>query len=1690
MKHSLYTICFLLTGTISLLAQVQVLEDLKTLITRPANIQALAEQADGRILLAGAISQVNNLPREDIIRLNADGQPDPSFRARLGDTIVTALVVQNDQKILAGGYIRQNGQETGILFRLLSDGSPDPSFQVDTFSNRILTIEQLDNERIVVGGIFRAYGNQASSGLLMLNPDGSVFRTFSVSTANNSLFVNAILEVGTQFYIGGNVGSDAQLLRFSNNGQRDNGFVIDESVGMKNFMTVVSHIDQLSNGNIVFTTYTWEFDPRAVVVTPAGQRISSTSIPNPLGLTVTGQDQIIVSGEWNGRPDAHLVTANGLTPFVPGVEADDQVYDLLTLRSGNILVAGRFGTFKGLPREAVALLSPNRSLLPGFQPALKRSAQINQVAHLPSGKILVAGDFTQVNGSRIINVARLNRDGSLDGSFQQTTVSSEKDVRAIQVLDNGKIMVGTSASSLDPDARTPIFRLHSDGTLDNTFQISDQITLLGNIKGFTPLADGRIVAHGAFSVLTENTLFRQIALFNTNGSFEPLLSTAIQGGTINDVHLRENELILVGNNIRLDNQSPLPATAISPLGVPTNTFTTTLDSRSRVESIIALEGGGFLLSGRLFDGLNYRELLKVNPDGSRDNSFIWPVFSTEEAPSAPPRDILELGNGDLVLTNLSREEQSQLLLTDPTGAVKEQFPIQENARYLDLEAIDDSTAYLAGAFSYRSTQSSLLKIQFYGSTPDSNPVDTTGQQVDDVEPAFFVGGGTATVGETVCVTISADDLEGMLGIQLEINYDPDVLNFARLDNLLGLPGLVESDFGLPGSSNNPEGTIRLAWLDPALSGFSVEDTTALFDICFTAIAPASSSEIRIVDIELINDQDQLVQADTYAGQVVIIEPDIPIEPDTVAVQIGSGTVKKGEVICIPVTVANFDDVMGLQFNINYDSTKLQYQSLQNFNLPGLSLGTFGVPGTGANEEGRIKMAWFDMQVNGITVPDQTVIFEMCFVALTDVGSTSLNFSNVEVTKDVGEVVSFQGIAGQVIFQPSDEPVPDPTRLLVNNVSARQGEVVCVSVLVEDFTDLIGAGFILNYDPTQLVFQSLEQYNLPNLNEDFFKLPGAGTMPLGQLEMTWFDFTEQGVTVPDQTAIFSACFLVLEDSGTTELSFSDVVVIGADSNQRPFRTQSGILSMLPKENQSGGSDFGLNISSATTQVGDNVCVQFTTEHFTDILGLQFTVTYDTSVLTYESLDNFNLSGLSSSIGAPGQGNNPEGQLKVAWFDSNIEGVSLADGTVLFEMCFSAKAVGSTTLDFSGVEITGTVVDDLPFSGQSGTVIVEEEGAGSGTNYNNDNFTLVSSGITTTQDESFCLPIRVRDFDGIKQLSFSYFFDPQLLTYNTVINSALPGLAESIELINTGGDNLASIRVEWIDATGVGVSLPEETILMEVCFTANAVGVSNVVFDNATVVDANDETVNFTGEHAFVTVEAGDSGGTNFFTFRVASDTVAMGESFCLDVSIENFTNVLGVKLNIDYDPELLAFEGLQNFNLDGLDNRSFDIPDINGNPPGRVRLSWIDQDLQGVTLEDGTVIFQICFRARQQNAVGTVSMSSPNILDINGNVLNFVGIGAVIMIEDRMVTSTFNQERARDRYRLYPVPTASELNVVSLREGFERTPFRIVDQRGAIIMQGELNNYQVRLPVHQLTNGLYNLILFEDSRYWNLSFIKL
>lgn len=151
-------------------------------------IQALAVQRDGRVLLGGTFSLVNGVPKERLARLTVDGRLDASFITTLGvddaNSSVSAIEVLNDGKIYIGGNFRTvNGISRNGLARLNEDGSLDSSFQVGTGTNekgltgfdaigRVNAVAVDTNRFVWIAGDFVMYGGVRIPYIARLNESG------------------------------------------------------------------------------------------------------------------------------------------------------------------------------------------------------------------------------------------------------------------------------------------------------------------------------------------------------------------------------------------------------------------------------------------------------------------------------------------------------------------------------------------------------------------------------------------------------------------------------------------------------------------------------------------------------------------------------------------------------------------------------------------------------------------------------------------------------------------------------------------------------------------------------------------------------------------------------------------------------------------------------------------------------------------------------------------------------------------------------------------------------------------------------------------------------------------------------------------------------------------------------------------------------------------------------------------------------------------------------------------------------------------------------------------------------------------------------------------------------------------------------------------------------------------------------
>src|SRR5260370_38478465 len=82
----------------------------------------------------------------------------------------------------------------------------------------------------------------------------------------------------------------------------------------------------------------------------------------------------------------------------------------------------------------------------------------------PDGKLLGGGSF---RAKRNLNVARLNVDGSVDGTFTNSNPTST--VFALGLQSDGKVLIGGQFIAVGNSNHNYIARLNSNGTVDSTF---------------------------------------------------------------------------------------------------------------------------------------------------------------------------------------------------------------------------------------------------------------------------------------------------------------------------------------------------------------------------------------------------------------------------------------------------------------------------------------------------------------------------------------------------------------------------------------------------------------------------------------------------------------------------------------------------------------------------------------------------------------------------------------------------------------------------------------------------------------------------------------------------------------------------------------------------------------------------------------------------------------------------------------------------------------------------------------------------------------------------------------------------------------------------------------------------------------------------------------------------------------------
>lgn len=277
---------------------------------------------------------------------------------------------------------------------------------------------------------------------------------------------------------------------------------------------------------------------------------------------VTSAGQVLVGG-WITATNANDEELHGLVQLsddgthdatfgVPGTTA---MVSALALAADDSIVCAGLQT-NGL-NAVVRRLLPDGSLDPGLDLVVNAaiSPWIYALAYQSDGRLLVAGSFTRAEGLPRTNLFRVDTDGHLDNSFR-TNFTSGGGILALAVQPDSRILVGGYFTNILGTVRRGIARLNGDGSLDTTFNPGTGVQ--GIVKAIRIEADGRILVGGHFFSI--NGILRSgLARLTSTGTVDTAFATvggaslgdgdpSWDGPSIDAIALQGDGRIVVGGN--------------------------------------------------------------------------------------------------------------------------------------------------------------------------------------------------------------------------------------------------------------------------------------------------------------------------------------------------------------------------------------------------------------------------------------------------------------------------------------------------------------------------------------------------------------------------------------------------------------------------------------------------------------------------------------------------------------------------------------------------------------------------------------------------------------------------------------------------------------------------------------------------------------------------------------------------------------------------------------------------------------------------------------------------------------------------------------------------------------------------------------------------------------------------------------
>jgi uncharacterized delta-60 repeat protein len=525
-------------------------------------------------------------------------------------------------------------------------GSADPNFNGGTGAQgEVFDFLQLNDGKIILAGAITSYNGVACNRIVRLNVDGTPDPTFNVGNGFNAGIRTLALQADGKILAGGeftsfNNTSTNRIIRLNANGTRDESFVIGNG-----FNLPIQSIAVQDDGKILvggqFNFYNGVSHNRIIRLNP------------------------------NGAMDETFNIGSGVNALVHHIEVQS---------NQKILLSGDFNLVNGITSTRLVLLNADGTIDIAFNNTLGANALIRKASYINENRILLAGDFKQVNNTPATHLAIINNDGSLDPTFSVHENFNQR-VKDFYVNSENEIYAVGDFSLFDTFSYNAILKLLPNGILDTNFVVNTAAN--SRINKIKLLADNQFCLAGNFEqfrALQKKGFVKIDQIGNPDYGFNVGGGIGLNGAITTIAEQADGKIIIAGTFTSYQNQTVNRICRIHKNGTLDTSFLIDKSPNNDINKIIVQPDGKIIVAGAFtnFNDSTINRIVRLNSDGSFDSTFV-----IGNGPNNLIRDVALQADGKILIggqfTNYAGTARNRVARLNSNGSLDTDFVIGSGA---------------------------------------------------------------------------------------------------------------------------------------------------------------------------------------------------------------------------------------------------------------------------------------------------------------------------------------------------------------------------------------------------------------------------------------------------------------------------------------------------------------------------------------------------------------------------------------------------------------------------------------------------------------------------------------------------------------------------------------------------------------------------------------------------------------------------------------------------------------------------------------------------------------------------------------------------------------------------------------------------------------------------------------------------